>query len=238
MSTTEERLDRVMAGLKAKADPSQKEGMARYGIATDTALGGITLPTIRAMAKGIGKDHQLALALWSTGVHEARLLAPMIDDPALVTEEQAEAWVGDFRSWDVCDQCCSNLLDKTPFAYPKVVEWTYREEEFVKRAGFVLMATLAVHDKKAPDRTFLEMLPIIEEGAADERNFVKKAVNWALRQIGKRNLALNAAAVEAAERIAEQESRAARWVANDALRELRSEAVLDRLNKKGRRPSP
>jgi 3-methyladenine DNA glycosylase AlkD len=172
--------------------------------------------------------------LWESGIHEARILASFVDDPRLVSERQMELWVRDFDSWDVCDQCCSALFDKTPFAYSKAAEWGRREEEFVKRAGFALMAALSVHDKKAADAAFLAFLPIIKKGAADERNFVKKAVNWALRQIGKRNLSLNKAAIRAADEISKMGPKSARWIASDALRELMSAPVKKRLRLKGR----
>lgn len=223
-----------MSELRARSDPASREGMARYGIDTSTALGGTSVPMLRALARRAGKDHGLAAALWSTGVHEARILATMVDDPALVTEEQMEAWAAEFRSWDLCDQSCNNLFWRTPFAWPKAFEWSQRQEEFVRRAGFVLMAVLAVHDKRSPDARFLDLLPLIERGACDERNFVRKAVNWALRQIGKRSLELNGVAVECSLRISQQDSKAARWIAGDALRELRSEAVQARLRAKRR----
>lgn len=204
--------------------------MARFGINPDRALG-VRVPDLRRLSKEIGTDHRLALALWKTGLHEARILASMVDDPAAVTEAQMEAWVGDFDSWDLCDQCCGNLFDKTPFAYTKSIEWATRDEEFPKRAGFALMAWAAVHDKRAEDRVFLDFLPVIEREAGDERNFVKKAVNWALRQIGKRNRRLHHAALAAAKRLSKRnDSRAARWIGTDASRELRSEAVVRRLS--------
>ena len=218
----------VLDRLRSLADPEAKAGMARFGIETGTALG-ISIPTLRALARDIGRDHGLAEELWASGVHEARILAALVDDPKLVTEEQMERWVVQIDSWDVCDGVCSTLFDRSPFAYDKAAEWSARDEEFVKRAGFVLMAALAVHDKKAPDERFLEMLPLIERESHDERNFVKKAVNWALRGIGKRDRSLNAAAIAAGERIRAQGSRAARWIAADALRELRSEKVQARL---------
>jgi 3-methyladenine DNA glycosylase AlkD len=204
--------------------------MSRFGINPDRALG-VRIPDLRRLAKEIGTDHRLAGALWRTGLHEARILATMIDDPAAVTEEQMESWVGDFDSWDLCDQCCGNLFDKTPFVYEKTIEWADRDEEFVKRAGFALMAWAAVHDKTADDRVFLELLPIIEREADDGRNFVKKAVNWALRQIGKRNRKLHRAAVVAARRLSNRnDSAAASWTGSDALRELTSESVRSRLS--------
>jgi 3-methyladenine DNA glycosylase AlkD len=226
--TTEERCQRVMAELHARAKPENLAGMARYGIVTEAALG-LSIYDLRPMAKAIRGDHELALALWRTGVHEARLLAGFMDDPRLVGEEQMEAWAAQFDSWDICDQVCSSLFDRTALAWDKAVEWAAREEEFVKRAGFVLMAALSVHDKGAPDESFIALLPLIAREAGDERNFVKKAVNWALRQIGKRNSALNAAAVATAQEIELQGSRSARWIARDALRELTSDKVRARL---------
>jgi 3-methyladenine DNA glycosylase AlkD len=203
--------------------------MARFGIDTRTALGGTSVPQLRSMARRVGKDHELAAALWATNVLEARLLATMVDGPMQVTEEQMEAWAMEFRSWDLCDQCCTNLFWRTPYAWPKAIEWSLRQEEFVKRAAFVLMAVLAVHDKKAADARFVDLLAIIERECEDPRNFVRKAVNWALRQIGKRNLELNREAVECAIKISKRDSKAARWIAADALRELRSDAVQARL---------
>jgi 3-methyladenine DNA glycosylase AlkD len=214
--------------LEKLGNPKDAEGMARFGINVEKAYG-IRIPVLRKLAKDIGKDHDLAQGLWDTGMHEARILASMVDDPKLVTEAQMDGWVQNYNSWDLCDQCCGNLFDKMPFAFDKAAEWSEREPEFEKRAGFAMMAWLAVHDKKAEDSHFEVFLPIIIREATDERNFVKKAVNWALRQIGKRNLALNAKAVEAAEEIEKMDDKAARWIAKDALRELRSEKVKARL---------
>jgi 3-methyladenine DNA glycosylase AlkD len=224
----------VVARLEALASEANREGMGRFGIAVDRALG-VSMPALRSLAKEIGKDHELAGELWETGVHEARLLACLVAEPGRLTEAQLERWAAGFDSWDVVDQCCSNLVDRTPFAWAKVREWAGREEEFVKRAGFALLAALAVHDKKAPDEKFLDLLPLIEGASDDGRNFVKKAVNWALRQIGKRNPALNAAAVKTAGKIANRGTKAARWVAADALRELTDARLLDRLHDKARR---
>lgn len=218
----------IIRHLQSLANPKNVAGMARYGINPKGTLG-ISIPTLRALAKGLGKNHALAQELWDSGIHEARLLAGFVDDPAAVTKTQMERWAKEFDSWDVVDQICSNLFDQTPFAYDKALAWNGRKEEFVKRAGFTLMACLAVHDKAAKDRAFMQFLPIIAREAADERNYVKKAVNWALRQIGKRNVKLNQAAIAAAVKIQKQESRSARWIAADALRELRSEAVRKKL---------
>ncbi len=222
------RCGQVLEDLKALSDPKAVAGMARFGINPKNTLG-VSIPNIRMIAKKTGRDHLLAERLWSSGVHEARILAGMIDNPEMVTEEQMERWVKDFDSWDVCDQCCSNLFDKTNFAHEKAVEWSKRKEEYIKRAGFVLMATLAVHDKKARDQDFLKFFPRIVNESVDERNFVKKAVNWALRQIGKRNLKLNRKAIKTAKRIQKLKSESANWIASDAIRELTSRSVQVRL---------
>jgi 3-methyladenine DNA glycosylase AlkD len=220
--------DEVIEKLKSLSNPKAVEGMARFGINPKNTYG-VSIPNLRKIAKEMGKDHHLAQQLWTSGVHEARILASMIDDPELVSEKQMENWVKDFDSWDVCDQCCSNLLDKTKYAYQKAVDWSKRNEEFVKRAGIVLMATLAVHDKKLRDQDFLEFLPIIASESVDDRNFVRKAVNWALRQIGKRNLNLNRKAIETAKDIQKLDSRSAKWIASDAIRELKSRSIRVRL---------
>jgi len=223
-------VEEVLEKLKSKARPDQLEGMARYGMVSEGRLG-LSIPELRKMAKEIGKDHKLALELWASGLQEARILAAMIDRPEEVTEEQMERWVRDIDSWDVCDQVCMNLFERVPFARRKISEWARREEEFVKRTAYSLIACLAWHDKKATDEDLMEYLPIIKDGAMDERNFVKKAVNWALRSIGKRNANLNRAAMETAKEVQQMDSRAARWVAADALRELESEAVQRKITR-------
>jgi len=218
-------VEEIISLLKEKSDTTHLAGMAHFGVDNQHALG-VRMPDVRKIAKQIKKDHQLAQQLWDTGIHEARIMASMTDDPALVTEKQIDSWTMDFYSWDLCDQVCGNLFDRTPFAVDKAFEFSKREEEFVKRAGFVLMAEYAVHHKKAADKVFLAWLPIIEREAWDERNFVKKAVNWALRQIGKRNQTLLAHAIASAERILQQDTKAAKWIALNALSELRKK--LDR----------
>ncbi len=228
------QLKEVLAELQSMEDPESAAGMARYGIKSDRALG-ISIPKLLGLAKKIGTNRPLAAKLWSSGIHEARILACMIENPQQMTEAQLERWVKAFDSWDLCDQCCNRLFRKTAFARQKALAWSQRPEEFVKRAGFVLMAVLAVHDKKATDRQFAPFFKRIRQGAADDRNFVKKAVNWALRQIGKRNIALNRRAIEVAEAIKQLESKTARWVANDALRELRNEKIQQRLSRKAER---
>ncbi|HEY4711439.1 MAG TPA: DNA alkylation repair protein [Dehalococcoidia bacterium] len=220
----------VLDKLQSKAQPEQLKGMAKYGIAVEHRLG-VSVPEMRKLAKEIGRDHKLALDLWRTGIAEARIVAGMVGDPAKLTEEQMEEWVKDINSWDVCDQVCDNLFEKNQLAWKKIVDWSEREEEFVKRTAFSLIACLAWHDKKASDEKFIELLPIIIREATDERNFVKKAVNWALRNIGKRNLNLNRAAINTAKEIQRLDSKAARWIAADAIRELESDAVQRRLKR-------
>jgi 3-methyladenine DNA glycosylase AlkD len=220
----------VLDKLQSKAKPEQLKGMAKYGMAVEQRLG-VSVPDMRKLAKEIGRDHKLALDLWRTGIAEARIVAAMIDDPAKLTEEQLEDWVKDINSWDVCDQVCMNLFEKNHLAWKKIVDWSEREEEFVKRTAFSLIACLAWHDKKASDEKFIELFPVIIRGATDERNFVKKAVNWALRNIGKRNLNLNRAAINAAKEIQRLDSKAARWIASDAIRELESDAIQSRLRR-------
>ncbi|MFC1955115.1 DNA alkylation repair protein [Chloroflexota bacterium] len=221
----------IIKKLKSLSNPEAVKGMARFGINPENTYG-VSIPNLRKTAKETGADHDLAQQIWASGIHEARILASMIDEPEMITDVQMESWVKDFDSWDVCDQCCNNLFDKTKFAHGKAAEWSKREEEFVKRAGFVLMATLAVHDKKAADEEFLKFLPIIKRESADNRNFVKKVVNWALRQIGKRNLNLNTMAIKTAGEIQQIDSTSARWIAADAIRELTGESVQKKFNTK------
>jgi len=229
----------LLGELRAQGDPANVAGMVRYAITAEGTLG-VSMPAVRSLAREAKQRlgsrnaparHELALLLWASGVHEARIMATLVDAPALVDETQAEAWAADLDSWDVCDQLCINLLRLAPMAWHKAVEWTARPEEYVKRAGFALGAILAVHEKSAPDAAFLPLLAADEREATDERNMVKKALNWQLRSIGKRNPALNAAAIDTAERIsaAHPDSPAVRWTARGALRELQSDAVRTRL---------
>src|SRR5262249_54300827 len=204
----------------------------RFGIKTDNARG-VNTPSLKALAREIGRDHRLASKLWVTGIFEARVVAAMIDEPDKVTRRQVECWAGELDSWGSCDGCCCYLFRKTPCAWEIAVDWAGRRGEFVKRAGFALMAYLAVHDKAADDARFVALLPVIEREADDDRPFVRKAVNWALRQIGKRNVRLHAKAIAAAERIRKRGTRSARWIAADSLRELRSEGAQARLKRKG-----
>lgn len=209
----------IIQALKEKSNPANLEGMRRFGIDSSKALG-VPMPEVRKLAKSIKKDHDLSLELWETGIREARILASLIDDPKLVTPQQMDAWVKDFHSWDLCDQVCGNLFDRTVFAMEKALLYSSHNEEFIKRAGFVLMAASAVHNKKADNELFIALLPVIEREAWDDRNFVRKAVNWALRQIGKRNPELRVAAIACANRILLQNTKAAKWIATGAMREL------------------
>jgi 3-methyladenine DNA glycosylase AlkD len=218
----------VLERLRALESPKDREGMARFGINPAHALG-ISVTKLRGIGKEIGRDHDLALELWDSGVHEARILATIIDDPKLVTKRQMSSWVEDLDSWDLCDQACMNLFWRAAGGVDLALEWTERNEVFVKRAGFAIMARLATKKANASDELLESFLPVIESASDDDRNFVRKAVNWALRQIGKRNAHLNELAIETAERIGQRGTKSARWIANDALRELTSEKIQARL---------
>jgi 3-methyladenine DNA glycosylase AlkD len=223
--------DAILAHLHNLGNPASLAGMARYGINTAHALG-VPVPALRALAKEHRRNHLLALALWDTGVHDARLLAVFVGDPARVTPDQMEEWAGDFDSWDLCDQCCSNLFVRTPYAPEKVRAWTARPGEFVKRAGFVLAAAMAVHDRMRDDAFFIDVLALVVRESDDARNYVKKGVNWALRQIGKRNALLHARACETAESLRGMQDRTARWIGADALRDLHTDTTLRRIAKR------
>ncbi|HEY7333355.1 MAG TPA: DNA alkylation repair protein [Bryobacteraceae bacterium] len=212
---------RVLARLRDLGSAENVAGMARFGIVPARAYG-VPAEPIARLAREIGRNTALATQLWDTGVHEARILAAFVIDPAELTRKEMERWTREFDNWAVCDNCCIHLFRKTPFAWEKAITWSGRRSEFAKRAGFATMAALAVHDKRAPDQKFLDLLPIIEREAADQRNFVKKAVNWALRQIGKRNAELCKAAMETASRLKLSDSASARWIGSDALRELKT----------------
>jgi len=213
------QVEEIVSSLRKMRSESNRLGMGRFGINVDRALG-IKITDLRILARRIEKNHDLALQLWETSIHEARLLATMIDDPSAVTDTQMEHWAADFDSWDVVDQACNNLFRRTPFAHTKAADWAARDEEFVKRAGFAMMAVLAVHDREESDTLFEKYLAIVEREAGDDRNYVKKAVNWALRQIGKRNAELWEKAMGTIGRIADLDSKSARWIAADARREL------------------
>jgi 3-methyladenine DNA glycosylase AlkD len=223
VATPAERENRVnkntLAWLEKQGTRRTREEMARYGIAAKRAFG-VPMGTLLKLRKRLGTDHELSLALWESGWYEARLLAALVGDPQRVTRRQMNTWAASFENWGDCDTVCFKLFDRTPFAWEKARQWAASPHEFVKRGGFALMACLALHDKPAPDKRFLAFLPLIETGARDERNFVKKGVSWALRSIGRRNKALNSAALKVAKRLALSEEAACRWVGNDAVREL------------------
>lgn len=220
--------DEIVSRFESLSNPENAEGMKKFGIVPKNGYG-VPIPEIRKTAKEIGFDHELAVRLWRSGIHDCRLLASMVEDPKAVTSVQMEEWAADLYSWDLCDQCCSNLFRHTPYARSKCFEWSGRSEEFVKRAAFSLIASLSVADKNAPDEEMAEFFPLIERESSDDRNFVKKAVNWALRQLGKRSSSLNRTAVELAEKMSSGDSKSARWIAKNALKELESEAVKKKL---------
>lgn len=223
----------VLTWLERRGTPRTVEGMARYGIQAKRAFG-VPMGTLLSLRKRLGQDHALSLALWESGWYEARLLAALVGDPQRVTRRQMNAWAARFENWGDCDTVCFFLFDRTPLAWEKARQWSTSPREFVKRGAFALMACLALHDQAAPDRSFLALLPLIEKGARDERNFVKKGVSWALRAIGRRSLALNAAALALARRLAQSEEAACRWVGQDARRELASPKVRARLVRRAR----
>jgi 3-methyladenine DNA glycosylase AlkD len=221
----------VLAWLKRKGTRRNVEGMARYGIVAERVFG-VGVAPLRALAKRIGTDHALADALWKTRWYEARMLATLVADPGRLTKRQMNAWAADFDNWAICDTACFVLFDRTPHAWERARAWSRSPREFVKRAGFALMASLAGHDKAAPDAKFLALLPLIQKGAADERNFVKKGVSWALRRIGHRSRALHTAALSVARGLAASEVPSCRWVGKDTLRDLERPMVRARVARK------
>lgn len=227
-ASLDEKVESALAWLKRHSSKATRDSMARYGLPSDHALG-TTMANMLALAKRLGRDRALAAALWGTGVYEARMVAAMIDDPAQVTAAQMDRWCKDFDNWGICDTVCFKLFDRAPHAWAKVSQWSGKRDEFVKRAAFALLWGLTVHDKQAPDASFIEGLHLIELAADDDRNFVKKAVNMALRATGKRNRALNSAAVATAKRLAASPNATAKWVGKDALRELTNPALIRRL---------
>lgn len=230
LPSLDDQVREVLTSLERLSDKRVREDMPkRYGVYTDKAFG-VSMSNIQKVARPLGRNHELAALLWETGWYEARMLTSFVDEPARVTSAQMDRWCRDFDNWGIVDTLCFNLFDRTPHAWRKVTEWTNKDAEFVKRAGFALLWSLTVHDKLAGDEPFLQGLVFIERAAADERHFVKKAVNMALRAIGKRNPALNAAAVTVARRLADSPSASARWVGKDALRELTSASVTRRVN--------
>jgi 3-methyladenine DNA glycosylase AlkD len=223
----------ALSWLEKKSTKRDRENLARFGITADKAFG-VSIKNIQTLGKRLGRNHELAAALWATGWYEARLLTSFVDEPALVTPAQMDRWCRDFDNWGICDTVCFHLFDRTPHAWAKVFEWSGERGEFTKRAAFALLASLAGHDKKAGDSRFVESLPLIERAAEDERNFVKKGVSWALRRLGRRNQALNCAALDTARRLSDSPNPAARWVGKDALRELTSPVVKRELLRRRR----
>lgn len=224
------KFEDIIKELESLSSPEDVEGMARFGITPEKTYA-VRIPELRRIAKVAGKNHQLALELWEADYRETRILACMVEDPKTMTEEQMNKWASEFDYWEICDQCCMKLFRMTPFAYKKIFEWSQREEEFAKRAAFTLIAVLAVHDKDAADGKFEQFFPLIIRESTDNRNYVKKAVNWALRHIGKRNLKLNRKAIKIAKKIDKMDSKSAKWIAKDALRELESDKIRNRLIK-------
>ncbi|AGK61709.1 putative DNA alkylation repair enzyme [Archaeoglobus sulfaticallidus PM70-1] len=227
-------VDEIIKELESLGSKKNVEGMQRFGITSRAKILGVSKPELREIAKKIGKNQELSIELWESGIHEARILACMIADPEKFTDDLMDRWVSEIDNWDLCDQCAMNLFWKTKHAYKKAMVWCQSDCEFTKRAGFALMAKLAISDKKADDRKFEQFFPIIKREASDNRNYVKKAVSWALRQIGKRNPDLNKKAIETAKEIQKINSRSAKWIASDAIRELTSEAVQERFKKRGK----
>lgn len=225
----QEEVRSALAALEEMSTQKDRENLARFGITASKAFG-VSMANIQVLAKRLGRSHELAAALWETGWYEARMLTSFVDEPARVTPEQMDRWCRDFDNWGICDTLCFNLFDRTPHAWAKVTEWSGASEEFIKRAAFALLASLAGHDKKSGDEPFLKALPLIERAATDDRNFVKKGVSWALRMAGRRSAALHAAAVDLSRRLAGSPEPAARWVGKDALRDLTKPAVASRLD--------
>jgi 3-methyladenine DNA glycosylase AlkD len=218
----------ALSALKQMGTQRDRENLVRFGITASKAFG-VSMANVQALAKRLGRNHELAAALWDTGWYEARLLTSFVDEPARVTPAQMDRWSRDFDNWGICDTLCFHLFDKTPYAWAKVAQWSDNRHEFVKRAAFALLASLALHDKRADDESFARCLPFVERAAVDERNFVKKGVSWALRLIGRRNRALNAAAVDVARRLSASSEAAARWVGKDAFKELTGPLVMRKL---------
>jgi len=224
-------VEEIIERLEKLSKPEEVEGMKRFGISPKNTYG-IRMPVLKKIAKDYKNNHDLALDLWKIDTRETRIIASLVDVPKMVTPEQMDQWADEFTYWEICDQCCINLFRKTDYAYDKIYEWSESEKEFVKRAGFALIAVLAVHDKKTDDKIFIDLLKLVKREATDERNFVKKAVNWALRQIGKKNTVLNKEAINVAKEIDKIDSKSAHWIAKDALKELTSEKVKIAIEKK------
>jgi 3-methyladenine DNA glycosylase AlkD len=237
LSPAQVELSQVLSELKRVGTPATRDGMARYGITARKALG-VTMAQLKVIAGKLPRNHALALELWKSEWYEARMLATLIDDPGQVTPQQMEEWCRDFDSWAICDTACFKLFDQSPHAWAKVWAWSERKEEFVLRASFALLASLALHDRKTSDEPFLETLPLIEKSAWDNRNFVKKGVSWALRSVGSRSPDLHRACIELSTRLAASSNSAERWVGKDALKDLSRQLVKDRVERKEKRREP
>jgi 3-methyladenine DNA glycosylase AlkD len=231
MTSVRDRVDKTLSWLEKRGSKRNRDGMARYGIVAPRVYG-VSMATMKSLAKELGKDHELALALWDTGWYEARILTSFVDEPARVTPSQMDRWMRDFDNWAICDTICFQLFDKTPHAWKKIDQWSRRKKEFEKRAGFALLAAVALHDKRAPDAAFMKSLNLIKSAASDERNFVKKGVSWALRSIAHRNKALHSASLTLAAKLAASDDRAERWTGNDVLRDINRPMVLKRIASK------
>ena len=234
VENVEDVVRNIIKKLEELSKPEEVQGMARFGISPKKTYG-LRMPVIKSIAKECGKSHELAKKLWEIDTRETRIIASLVDIPKYVTTQQMDDWANEFDYWEICDQCCINLFRKTEFAYDKVYEWTKNDKEFVKRAGFALIAVLAVHDKKKDDETFELLLELAKKESCDERNYVKKAINWTIRQIGKRNWNLNKKAILISEEIDEINCKSAHWIAKDAIRELNSEKIHLALDKKEKR---
>ena len=231
MNSKDPRVAETLRWLEARGTKANRDGMARYGIVAKKVYG-VSMGTMKTLAKKLGRDHELALALWDTGWYEARILTSFVDEPMRVTPSQMDRWARDFDNWAICDSICFHLFDKTPHAWRKIEQWSRRKDEFVKRASFALLAAVALHDRKAPDEPFIESLELIRRSASDERNFVKKGVSWALRSIGHRSKATHAAAIETGQRLAASSDPTERWIGKDALRDLKRPLVVNRLKRR------
>lgn len=221
----------IIKELRSHKNQKNIEGMKRFGIIGKEVIGWPSVPAMRKWGKELGPDHELAQELWDSGIHEARIIAGFTEDPKTIKEKQMDLWVNDFDSWDMCDLICSGLFDRSEYSEKKILEWTQSQKEFVRRAGFVLICAKTVHDKKAPNSEFTKYFPLIKKYCTDERNFVRKAVNWSLRQIGKRNYILNKKAIKIAEELKKTNSKSARWIANNALKELTDKKTISRFIK-------
>lgn len=231
MKSADPRVAETLRWLEKKGTKANRDGMARYGIVAKKAFG-VSMGTMKTLAKKLGRDHDLALALWETGWYEARILTSFVDEPKRVTASQMDRWARDFDNWAICDSLCFHLFDKTPHAWSRIEQWSTRKDEFVKRASFALLAAVALHDKKASDQPFIESLELIRKAASDERNFVKKGVSWALRSVGHRSPATHAAAIETGQRLAASANPTERWIGKDALRDLTRPLVVNRIKRR------